>query len=152
MKVSLFYLCIVSFLLFSCDKEEGKPDQSLVGTWEAVYKNSEYDRVETIQINADGTIIGTGTVRENGSSVDLGYTSEVEGTYKIEGSKLSVTLKKAAYLNDPDITYTTKDKLNLVQGFERVDEYLISDDFSKFYFSCPPNANCIPPQPYKKIK
>lgn len=151
MKSSLLYLWIIAILCISCNAEDKNPDQSLVGTWEAVYNNSEYDRVETIQINPDGTVLGTGTVRENGSRVDLGFTSEVEGTYKIEGNKLSVTVTKAAYLNDPDITYTTKDQLYQAPDFERLDEYLISDDFSKFYFSCPPNASCIPPQPYRKI-
>ncbi|SFB60467.1 hypothetical protein [Algoriphagus aquimarinus] len=152
MKTKLLYFLLLAFVVLSCSDEDKNPDKTLIGTWELVTKGSEFDGASTFEIIADGTIKGMNTIRKKDSRTVLGYQSVFSGTYSNEGSILIVKKNESAFLTNPDFDYVDKEDLTSIEGYLEDDRYNINDNFSKLYYSCPPNALCSPPKPYLKIK
>ncbi|MDR7131942.1 hypothetical protein J2X69_004308 [Algoriphagus sp. 4150] len=151
MNTKLIYICITAFLLLGCNDEEVNPERTITGTWQSVFRLSEYDQVTTFEIIPDGTIKGSVTLRQKGSRVDLGYSSEFIGIYSVEDSKLIVTRNQFSLLVDTKLQYADKEFLVSVEDGNTIMEYAIERDFSKFYYICGINEICTPPKPFVKI-
>ncbi|MEB2781737.1 hypothetical protein U3A58_15165 [Algoriphagus sp. C2-6-M1] len=151
MNTRLIFIGITAFLLLGCNDEDVNPKRTIIGTWQSVFHLSEYDYVSTFEIIPDGTIKGSETLRQKGSPVDLGYASEFAGIYRVEGTKLIVIRNQFSLPTDTKLQYADKELLVSVEDGETIMEYAIESDFSKFYYICPPNASCAPPEPFIKI-
>jgi hypothetical protein len=115
MKKLYFLNFLILCLAFSsCNEDADKINSPIVGEWQRSGFVEEWDNdaVWTMVFYADGTMIESGTIREPGSEVDLGYQYFAEGSYKIEDGKVSVP--DYEYFTTEYITsgsYVSKDEL-----------------------------------------
>ena len=151
MNKKLLYLIASVLFLVGCSDEEVTPGRTITGTWQSVFHLEDYDQVSTFEIIPAGTIKGSVTLRQKGSRVDLGYSSEFIGIYRVEDSKLIITRNQFSLPADSKLQYSDKELLMSVEDGETIREYAIESDFSKFYYICGVNESCPSSKPFIKI-
>ncbi|MEN2282981.1 hypothetical protein AAGF08_12635 [Algoriphagus sp. SE2] len=92
------------------------------------------------------------TVREKSKTEDFGFKFYYEGKYIIEDDIVVINYISIYLLNDPDISYVSKEDLDQIEVEDTFSErYRIRDKFDELSYICPPNAQCIGELIYERI-
>ncbi|WP_296697902.1 hypothetical protein [Algoriphagus sp.] len=156
MKNKILLLTLLLYTIFSCKNEDEKlsPGQSVLGKYQQTQRNSseEFDFVSIIELKAGGMAIYQGTVREKGGKVDLGFNFYYEGEFTLEEEIVVINYLDIYLLNDPDISYVSKEELNQIEIEDAFsDRYRINENYDELSYICPPNAFCIGESIFEKV-
>lgn len=157
MKRTLVLIMSLLVGLVGCNREDDElnPGQAILGIYQKTDReiSDELDFVRIIELKQGQKVVAQSTARNKGQSEDLGFQYYYEGTYKLEGNVVVINFTETFHLTDPDISYLPKvDLPEVSREYFFEDRYSVSEDYQELTFICPPNALCIPPTPFERIK
>jgi hypothetical protein len=156
---------VILFFLVSCSDDSTEfTAQNLYGTWEQSQFNPE---VQLFNVNAfifknDGTFENRRSYRQQDVEVDLGFYFLNTGNYVLNGNKL--LFSNLAYFNLPedsdqqyvlleDLVQFMTDEVNGDNNFQaEISINSSKNELTLDYGPCPPNALCLGPQTFFKVR
>lgn len=156
---------ILLFFLVSCSDDSVEfTTQNLYGTWEQNQFNPE---IELFNVNAfifkqDGTFEIRRSYRQQDVQIDLGYYSLTTGDYVLTGNKL--IFSNLIYFDlppDSEQIYVLLEELielvpeegNDMNSFQvEISTNSSKNELTMDYGPCPPNALCLGPQTFFKVR
>jgi uncharacterized protein (TIGR03066 family) len=126
--IGMFVACFAFFALAASAVADEKTvdEDKIVGTWEVTKSAGGLPPQATVQFTKDGKLKISVTVQ--GLTKDnkkVNQTVTIEGTYKVEGDKLSIAMKQGAKENKETMTIKTltDEKLVTVDPKGKEDEF-----------------------------
>lgn len=156
MKTKLLPLLALFLIFFSCkEDEEVTPVSKIQGSYESVIKivdasGDEFNFVDRITLNLDGTASGEYYTSKVGSNDVLGYRGYFSGTYAILDQIVTISYEEYYFLQAEGVSYLPKNELTKSEDVDQNVEYIVKKDYSELNYNCPPNAYCVA-QPYFKV-
>jgi hypothetical protein len=156
---------VLLFFLVSCSDDSAEFNaQNLYGTWEQSQFNTE---VQLFNVNAfifknDGTFENRGSYRQQDVEVDLGFYFLNTGNYVLNGNKL--LFSNLAYFTLPedsdqqyvlleDLEQLVPEEGNGNNNFQvEISTNSSKNELTLDYGPCPPNALCLGPQTFFKVR
>jgi hypothetical protein len=157
----------VAFIFFLASCSDVNPEftsQNLYGTWEQSQFNPE---VQLFNVNAfifkdNGTFENRGSFRQQDIQIDLGYYFLTTGNYVLNGNKLIFSsLTYYTLPEDSDQLYVLLEELvqlfpeegNEDNNFQvEISTNSSKNELTLDYGPCPPNALCLGPQTFFKVR
>jgi hypothetical protein len=157
MKVYLFTIPILVFLLISCDEsEEIDPNLRIAGKYQytvegnMTFSEEKFNFVNTFEFQPDGNFLAEDYTTAVGSDVKLGYRGHYSGIYVIVNGELTLFYTYQRILDVENVNYASKDELGF-RGEQFKDEYAIEDDFKSLNYICSERVDCVG-LPYKRVE
>jgi len=147
-------------LLFSCLKEEElSPNANMEGKWEQIFEvNGLFEGYHILEFKQDGTFTGEMMARKLGTGEIIGYRGVFNGSYEVNGEKLTLTEEVlfTRDFDDPSIlddnVFVPKEALIPNSNTSEI-YYRIANGFSELKFICPEGSEgeCIEFTTYVKV-
>lgn len=155
MKSNLFLiLFFCSFFIGCSDDNKLNPSEAVLGTYQEILSDlvEGHDVVQTIKLQSGNFFTHESTVRVQGVTEDLGYQFYGEGSFTFWDGVVELNYDKKYALVDPDITFVTKDELDLLETDNAPEFRLgVEEDYNSMTYICPPNANCTEVSVFDRI-
>ncbi|HEY9003369.1 MAG TPA: hypothetical protein VIM89_18580 [Mucilaginibacter sp.] len=138
-KPLLLLTLFVAITYLGCKKENTQA--GILGVWTQTHSTVKMQFVFKSDLTFENDVLEI----DSASKSTIGYRYKTVGTYTLQNTTL--TLKSTQNYSNPDNSYGPESSLVAVNG-QSNDTYTIGFNGQKnilyLYFTCPPNANCVP--------
>jgi len=141
---------VLLLTFFACKKDVANVSIDITGKWAQI----EFQGMQQYEFKSDHTVEFTIMATDSVTKQVIGYRYKSVGKYSVENSELK--MYDLANFSNSKNSFGPVEELVSIDGFKTL-TYTISLNSQKnklsLYFTCPPNANCVPsPMVYFKQK
>jgi hypothetical protein len=137
-------LAIILLVTFAACKKESSNEADISGKWMAKYPNSQLTPL--YEFKSDHTFEYSLMATDSVTKKNIGVISKTAGNYQIKGEQLN--LFNIVYYENKNNQYgPAADLIITTNSVKTENNKIVLDDKKNtlsVYFTCPPNANCVP--------